>query len=286
MINLELLEQVIDTSNKSKLIDKKLIRDIGLDAVERSDDLTKSHFNELSFGRIDEKNATGECAIEKGEMVIDYNNWIIRSLHINFKNNQDILFYNLDMVRTMIHEVNHLREYSARDNDDIESILLALSSHTVFELLGRYKLGNRNRFASINKVFSAMDKIYTKLYSIIPDERLAEIYAYKEIFESLKSLDGFKEKYDSMLADYYRGLILEYHVGYKLSNSDYSPTMDYLNRIIELGILRNKFYSDKIDRLKTLLNEQKGLNVEEKMRYGLPVEPGEKKELKKIITYI
>ena len=265
MISEELLEEIIELSKNNKLIDKSLITRIIIDIICKSDEITQNSFNKIVFSKINWKNVLCTCNLNSGIIKVDYDKCVSGLIKKNKHDNNFILKYNLEFIRYILHEIEHLKESYKMTKYNVESVLIYLSSLSLL-------LSNKG---SINK------NIYLKLYDIIPAERIADVESYKLLLNSIYNFHDFEKQYEEVVNYIYRNYVFEYYKGYKKFSHDTSPFIIYLTEISNRGIL-------SIDDLKPLeeLCNKENLTIEEKMKYGLPVDLLESKQLNKSLRNV
>lgn len=111
------------------------------------------------------------------------------------------------------------------------------------------------------------DLVYDKIWEICPDEKIAEVGAYKELLKSLDNYNDFEEKYaftyHKIKKWYIASLMMGYNYNQKL-NLYNIPLNDYLSEIARLdvnGIINSTLKEEcfNIDQYE----------IEDRMKYGL-----------------
>ena len=282
MISLELLEEIILKSNKSIYIDKDLLERIITDVIEKEDYVTKKNFNGVVFKRINRKNVGCCYNTDSKKISIDYD----KILKKNFWN--DCLINNLEIVQSMLHEIQHVKETSKLQTKNIESYLIRLSDLKVIENMSLNELKTIKRFVTesfFNKLYDKKYKqIYIKLFDLIPGERIAEIDAYKYLLDSLLEYPNFKNEHHDAMEYLYSIYFGKNLFCYKLNRKKFRiPLLEYIKYI-------NYFSKDEQDLLyKKLIkrSDLESLSVEDKIKYGFETNFDEVTEFRqKSLKYI
>lgn len=275
----EYLEELISLSNKDILITENLIEKIINDIVE------EYKFNGVIFGDTNwSGNVMCSCDINSKNIIVNYEK--IKREFNGLKRNS--LQKNLIILSYLFHEFNHLKEESILETLSFESLLISYSNFDIFLILAESKLKHMKYLVSEN-LYNKMlkkhqEKLYNKMYDKIPGERLANIRAYKQVFEAISSYPGFDEKYmdDLIFINYlYRD---QYYLGYdtyKKSGKYYSgPLLEYL-KFIKMSDLLDSYGFYSLDTEAFLDKSSKEFTIEERMFYGFPVTLEETDELDK-----
>ena len=286
MISLELLDEFNNTVNSGQCISQELLKKIIINEVENSDTITKNSFNDIVFESLPESNALGSFEADDGLIIIDHDKMQHKYDKSIKECKEDIFIYNIGFIQALLHEFEHLKEISKSKNNNIESLIIRLSSmDIIFDFYD-------NKYSKLDSVLGTdvteliIDRLgfskYKSLYNITPNERLADIYSYKTIFESFSRFPDFDKDLLKLL---YNVLIFEYHNGYKISKDSYSPTITYLNKLKKLLNYKSNEFNSLILKFYMLYNSlEESLTLEEKMRYGLQVPFNERKEIRKVLT--
>ncbi len=264
MISNELLEQIIYLSEKGILVDKNLINHIVLDEINNSDYITKDIFSGLTFEKIYEKDIMCLCNTLKGIITVDLN-----KLYKYHRRTENVLYTNLQIVRYVLHELEHLKEKYKSTKDDTIKLLLDISNPDIMYDIYKSKLLSKKR--KDKKV----DKLYFKLYNFIPGERIADIDSSLKILKSVKSYPKNLNIHKKLEKDYINNLYSGYIKVFK-GNMFNVPLEDYLYNINQEKYLYDfKFYSS--DKKEFYDNVTKLYSIEDKMRFGLPITIDESK---------
>lgn len=249
MISNKLIEEIIYISSKNKFIDKEMVLKILIDSMKEDDDIVKRRLNGLTFNRVD--SGVASCDKKRGIIVVD-----IYKIY-NQKNSNEyvylsILSYNLFIVQCILHELQHLKEFYQKNENDFESLLIKYSSSEFLYYNIKNDQEKRNLF-------------YKKVYKLIPNERLANINSSEALLQSLNNYPNFSLNYlDSLL--FINNLHIDYFkIGYILQkNYQYNfPLYEYLNVIgIDLKT---------INYILEIVNEFNDIDSKTKMKYGLQI---------------
>lgn len=276
----EYLEELINFSDKDKIITMELIEKIIYDIVKE-----EYRFNEVIFNNTNWSNdVMCSCDIVSRNIIVDYKN-IDKEYN---KSKRNSLQKNLIILSYLFHEVNHLKEEKIMELSNFESLLIAYSSFDIIGLLADKKIKHMKYLINdelyIKILETKQDRLYLKIYDKIPGERIANIRSYKEVLESIYNYPNFKEKYNGDLEEINKIYIKQYYLGYdnyKKQEKYYpGPLLDYLKFIKKSGLLENLYFSNKNTKL-FLETSSKKFTIEERMLYGLPVTLEETKVLDK-----
>lgn len=276
----EYLEELISFSNKEEFVSKKLIEKIIYDIVDEDCRLNQVIFGVTSWSG----DVKCSCDINYRNILVDY-----EKLRKDYnKSKKSSLQKNLILLSYLFHEVEHLKEDSIISLLNFESLLISYSSIDIFYPLAESKLKHMKYFIADNIYIKMLEKqqdqLYLKIYDKIPGERIANIRAYKQVFEAVNYYPNFKEKYIDdfkFINNLYKD---QYYLGYdnyKKKDKFYKgPLLDYLKFIKMTGLLDDfDFYCEDIKRF--LEKSSKEFSIEERMLYGLPVTLKETDELDK-----
>ena len=193
--------------------------------------------------------------------------------------------YNLNILKCILHEIEHVRQYRLYDNktNSLESKLIYMS----FNIYYNYDLTDEEKEIIENKIEQEYYKLDTFYYSE-PTERMAFINSALEIVGIAKKLcldENIKELY---LLD-----ILEYEDSeYEISNNGkvICPLKKYIK--IENNILNKKGEVCYEEYFRSIMNRKSNMSLSKRMKYGLPITKAEyllhneKMENNKIIKLI
>lgn len=196
---------------------------------------------------------------------------------IDMSDEEKILFANLELLSTLLHEVMHAKdrtEFMNKTPNDLKN-LLYLS--TDFDLLRRgyvqkyynLSIGRLHMF----RIVSQRKKLYNKTYNLNPCERLANIKSYETIVDQIKPLA--KGKYDRIVnLEYYR--YLSYLLaGYETYSSEYTcPTDQYLHEV-KLDKIWKKLGFYNPNKIEMVTDIKKRYSLKDRIEYGLPVSEDE-----------
>lgn len=272
MIDEELIDEIIQISSKKKFISKDLIKRILFNLIESSDKVTQDAFKELKFIHIDWEDTFCTCNTYTGVVKFDYDK-CIKDMKLSSYNSKATLINNLEIVRYLIHEYQHLLEIYKCKQTGIETILLFVSDINGF-LLQKYcnEEGLNEDF-----LFHKYKKIYLTLYDYIPAERIADINSYKLLLDSLTQ---FKSEcngiIDLIISDYLDACSR----GYKFSIDNGYPINYYLNYLCKKDLMEPNIKNGFI----SIANSLTDLTLQDRFKYGLKASSQEYKTLKKEIN--
>ena len=283
MISNELLEEVINISLKEEIIDQDLLMKIIYSVVDNCSDRTRANFNGVEmFKEFKREKLTNADYIEEYKIIrVFYLNIVKNGL---LRKNLNVFKTNLYMLQVILHEIEHLKSDTKELTDDFESKLIKNSSATfIWELiednLNEFLLKHKTSII-INKYLQKKYELFTfKTWDVCPDEKLAEAYSNEILIDSINKYYNFKEKYpkeyEYALKTYLNGLL----TGYKfLKNKDeYNiPLIQYLDAINNIDVL------NKVDEsIKEEIKNADKYSLEERIKYGLPIEKDSIKVLMK-----
>ena len=284
MVGNDLIEKIIYKSNKNQYIDKNTIKEIIEQVISKSDKVTRDKFNGVNFK--DSQLCYDACSVadvKQCRIIVDYDK-------MTCENDSSMLAANLDIVAILLHEISHLEEFNKIKRKDLEAILLNASDLVFFENLAISRLKKYRFFLSdsfyTTLIIKLQQKLYLKIYDKIPSERLANINAYRKLYESISSYQRFDELYQDAYYAVKHSLIEQYFLGYDkiLNGSDcYNvPLVDYFKFIKQEHLLEEfNFYSK--DLTQFLDNCSSEFTLEERMRFGLPITSYETNDLSKTL---
>ncbi len=284
MVGNDLIEKIIYKSNKNQYIDKNTIKEIIEHVISKSDKVTRDKFNGVNFK--DSQLCYDACSVadvKQCQIIVDYDK-------MTCGNDSSMLEANLDIVATLLHEISHLEEFNKIKRKDLEAILLNASDLVFFENLAISRLKKYRIFLSdsfyTNLIIRLQQKLYLKIYDKIPSERLADINAYRRLYESISSYHKFDELYQDAYYAVKYSLIEQYFSGYNKtlnkSNCCNVPLIDYF-KFIKQEHLLEKFHFYSKDLNQFLNNCSNEFTLEERMRFGLPITSDEIKDMSKTL---
>ena len=276
----EYLEELISFSNKDKFVSKELIEKIIYDIVDEECRLNQVIFGDTSWGG----DVKCSCDINCRNILVNY-----ESINKDYNSSKKKpLQKNLILLSYLFHEVQHLKEDSIIKLLNFESLLISYSSFDVFFQLAESKLKHMRCLIGEDLykkiVEKKQDQLYLKIYYKIPGERIANIRAYKQVFETIYNYPGFEEKYIDdfkFINNLYKD---QYYLGYDNYNKKgkyyKGPLLDYLKFIKMTELLDTFDFYSPVPKI-FLKKCSKEFDIEERMLYGLPVTLEETDELDK-----
>lgn len=284
MISNEILEEIIEISKKGQYLSKGFIHRLYINLLEQCDPITKSKFQDFYFVENIFGGLENGAACMKIEGITKYCYHAV-ILDVSETKHLPFLQANLYMVLYLVHELEHLKEHYKITKNNFESRLIQNSDGMFIKKLIEDKylpifLINRVRPIFIEKYLEKKyQKFYLPVWNIFPDEKIAEVDAFKIIYDSLNNYPNFKEIYNEdykfILKEYYKALLSGYK-RYKYSKEFTVPLKKYLEEIKKIdkyGIL-----DPALEKELQNFNEYSSY---EKMKYGLPITIEDIQEVKK-----
>lgn len=270
MISEELLNEIVFVSSRRQLLDKRMILNLVTSIIDASDEKTKSIFNGIRFvGHRSLDLATfAEFNPDTGYVLMNMDK--MKSLKFDLS----ILSCNLQIVQTIMHEINHVREEYKKTLGGIEAFLINASDN----ILANNDIANQiqKRYVDCKKKQDLLDclflKIYSEIYDFIPAERIAEISAYEDLISSLNNLDDFSFKYKQDFLLLKKNLFKSYA---RVYTNGIIPISEYFKLINQFDDLNNLSFYSTINR-EFLENSKKLFKLEDRFKYGLPIESKDK----------
>lgn len=276
MINNELIEELLKISKQNKIIDKEFIKKIISSIIEKLNYESKSKFNGVVFINMDWDCALATFNKYTNEIEIDYNKAV---KHFKDLLNDDYFKINLEFIHCILHEIQHLDEYYKLTQNDIQAKILNVGTGEFIYSYLRYK--NKQVYGTKNEIDYYTKKdyydFYLKYWVLIPSERIADYGAATILKNSLDKYPNLNiNKIDTNYLLYNLFYILE--DGYIYDKEKERYNMPLLKYFEALGYKTNlESFGIKIDLLGNVLNE---LDVEYKMKLGLPITYEEHEKLK------
>lgn len=286
MLDLNLLDEVIDTSLKHKVISKPfLIKVLGTE-IEKCSQYTKDHFKGINFKKMD--NLYG-LYIPKGKININYDLLCENDFDAINEDNY-FLQKNIFMLYAMLHELEHFKEIEKiKMKKKYESELL---NYFHKEFIYNKKVEKDLNESMIKKFFLDNTKIYEniyikkikllteKLYILDLREKIADFDSLKSINTALYNHANFKEKYFNsfdFFAKYFYTLILN---GYVCEKDKINfPLFDFLNNLDAVDRLTKlDFWDKKNNNLD--FNKLEKIDLYDRLKYNFPISVEEYKLVK------
>lgn len=256
MISNELLDEIISLSNKDKFINKKIIIKALEEVLNYFGHEKSKKFNGLIFTGLSTKgDMRGLFSPETNQIFLDIN----RTYKDVLKLAPNKLGSNLDIIGILFHELEHFKEQFKVKENNFEAKLIKLSDITD-------------------------EKLYENLYDCVPIEKLAYANSFEILLNNILNYPNFKENnfetYKYINNQYISLLKLGYI--YVESIEKYNiPLFEFLQASKKLNKLNELIKLKKADET----NKNK-LSLENKFKYGLPVNKEDVEELnkRKILT--
>lgn len=192
-------------------------------------------------------------------------------IYLLYTSNDIMLYRNLIITRTILHELEHSNQKKIIDNEqNLESDILKLQSEFTWEfiydeLLKSNCLPNETTQKLAQKIFI---KVYQDVYFLDPAERLANIKASKIILQILSLLDYNNDILIKLLEDSFKNYLLR---GYEeLDGKIVPPTPEYF-RLIGKKEKLNKFLWYNEEHAKCLKLTKEKYSLDKRLLYGLPI---------------
>ena len=207
---------------------------------------------------------------------------------LRFDNFSRILAYNVELLLTLLHEIDHALQYKkgTENPESFEGSLLQLCFYPEMEIWGRNELRRYVylRFKFIhNTNLGKMHNDFSKKFNIefgmdTPYERLARIDSGKQVLGLLDMFDADIKKIP-VVKNYFKSQLLNFYMqGYDKTKEITSPIKRYLEGIRNLGYSKlNKLASNVENRFDEITV------VDDKIKYGLDVTDAEISEFKRRI---
>lgn len=256
MISNELLEEVIDISKKDKLIDKIFILKLVKEIISNTDEITQNKFN--YFGFCNNKDFLGKTNPNTGVILLSLGE-CYKAVNIE---KIPMLEKNINIINTILHEVEHLKEYSKEQKNGIEGKLIYISNFS-------------NSYAD--------SKTNLDRYYLNPSEKIAHAQSWKELLKIVKQYPNFITEHQTTYYYINNMYIGDLKQGYKKSKSGKynTPLFDFL-----ISINRSSLGSEIFKLVPVSENKiSNNISLEKKFMYGLKITNEDMKNLnsKKLI---
>lgn len=280
MISNELLEEVINISQKKRYISKGLLLRIALNVIENLDSKTKSRLQEIKFVDSDWEFALASCDRKRGIIEVDYTRLLQQEKNLN---PLSYLKANLSIIQYLLHEIEHLNEHFKSKQNDLQAKIINICSGEFIHKSFQNKVKDwpyHKRIEYANKKFR---EFCEDNWAIIPIEKIAEADSINNILNSIKAYPNFtyqhSETYFSILIKYIKSLKLGYEFN-EQTGSYNIPLIDYLSALNSKIDLKDigLVLKPSSNNSNKLISE---LSIEERMKLGLPITSKDIKELNK-----
>ena len=270
MISEEILEEIIHLSKRRQLLDKKLILKIAISIIDNLDDESKSIFSGIKFvgNRVLGITNFAQFNEDSGSILMNMDQMN------GLKREYSILYCNLQLVETLMHEINHLKESYKKKKGGIEAFLITasddfLSKNNIYKDIQKHYLDCNKKQELLDRLYG---KVYFEIYDFIPGERIAEISAYEDLISSLNNYPNFRKAYKKDFALLKMNLYDEY---VRVYVKDIIPLVEYFKLINYFDALQGLSFFSTIRR-EFLENSKKYFKVEDRFKYGLPTDKKDK----------
>lgn len=188
------------------------------------------------------------------------------SLKFNIKSFEYYYYINLVVLRIIIHEFNHAKQYKKIDSskNDEETFLCKICTRSLEEMFyaSSIPITNKNDYYNL-------EYLKDGLYIINPLERMAELNALNYIRKLILKSDKIPSKINDIFSLAQVNLILKGH-----KNEYLSPTIKFLDELgYENDLSKFKFYNDIID--KEFLDSFMKYSYLDRIYYGYPIKKEE-----------
>ena len=266
---------------KNKLFDESFIYECA-NILYNEDDYT-SYLKEIKiYDGIDESDAIAAFVREEDELIVSFDDCIddanqMMEYLTKSSKEERLMLANASIMHVLMHEFVHIdqEKQEMEDNNSFEKELLIRCD--AFLLLSEdNKYSNYIIKHGINplellKITNYAYKLSRNNYLISPTERLAQIYAYKDLFKIIRPI---KKDYTSLYNFFIREYIWEYLNGYEVIDGlIQGPTSKYFQN---LGL--DIFFKE----LSTYIeNNQEYFDYSNRLLYGLELTNDELNNLSK-----
>lgn len=245
------LEEIIYTSKKQEFIGKLQMAKTIRNYIKSLEDCTKNTYAGLRFTNIDNSGTLAQYNTSEKTISVDIYNLYGYTKRMKRKNDLSYLSCNLEIVQTIFHEVEHMREDYKKAKNEAERIILTYGNQTyAFDELKKQ---------GIVKDAKEFSKIYSKNWKFFPIERIAEMDSYSQVLMSILNYPNFKEKYNKELDFIANQYIKSNFLGYNYRMQESSALMIYLKLINKENVK---------DELEQSLNDD---SLFKTIRCGLPI---------------
>ena len=242
MISNELLNEIIEISEKGQLLDSKMIRKIVKEVVSNIDRYSRNLFGPLRFKQSKVFNA--ETNISTGEMRFCLENCY---KDINAIKDATVLEKNLHLLGTILHEVEHLQEQYKLRKGKIEGKLINVSNYQVDYLID--------------------EELNEDTYYVNPSEKIAYGLSYRKLIDILSNHPNFTKKYPKVFKNIYNTYIMNLELGYNLDMPNV-PLIDFITSFDDVEYLKQ--IKIRLSRKRNMFKINK-MDLEDRFMYGMPV---------------
>lgn len=252
-MELEILKLIYDYSTNGELVDRKFVDKIIEIVVSKKslDDYVRSVQHTYKLPKDDQGVVCAVYDSLNRELLIDYTSMLIVVGHLGYYNQlfvplEIIMSKNIKLTQIILHELEHAYQNKQKDNmsdDSIEAKLTRVCFNIDFSLS-------------------------LKLYDYVPTERLANVYSFLTI---LNSIEPIKESIPNLHEFIQASLIEELLTGYNESlDKGYWPLELFLSKIGQRKVWTEfDFYDQNVDRL--IKNVSDKYTFAKSLALGLPV---------------
>ncbi len=303
-MNEKLLDLLIDYSKRGEYVDLKFADEVAKIFYESHDIIIPLPVFELSSDKRT-PNILGRLNIINQKIILNVpvlyahiTSELQQYSHLLSTSLDRTLFYNIYLCKTILHELEHIRQYSLVASD----IHILRYSNPDYFNFSDDKFNNQNVLEKIiidlhrggmhfdpifdcksldeiyeilNSRFKVMDAKYNRLYSVDPLENLAEMHANDTLLGALG-----QEQTPELIAIQYLNLQKALLYGY---SSSLSPTLKFFENVskhtgLDLSVLKNfKCYDE--NKTKMLKMTTENYSLDSRLKLGLAISADEYKSL-------
>lgn len=290
MLNLDILDEVIDTSLKHEVISKSfLVKTLGTE-LDKCSKYSKDHFKSITFKKM--KNLYG-LYMPEGKININYD-LLCENGYEAINEDNYFLQKNIFMIYAMLHELEHFKEIEKIENNKkYESDILKyfhedylfnkkvekdLSESFIGVLIGFLNLKNTKIYENI--YIKKILLLTEKLYVLDLREKIADFDSIKSINQALFNHHNFKEKYFDTFDFFAKFFYTSILNGYVCKKDKINfPLFDFLNNLDATEKLTEfDFWDNKNNTID--LDKVSKIGLYDRLKYNLPVTVDEYKLVK------
>jgi len=289
-----ILDLLYDYSKSEKKIDDNFINYVTKIIIKEKDleeYVTKIKYKNLKIPRITQNGLeifSMAYDYKKREMLVSKLNieFLYQILYENLKNSKfddfEKHFYCNSMILCgLLHEAEHANQHKKINlkNNNFENLLLFISNYILNEFnkkgkVAQFFVGFDKKLVNDSKL---IHKLKTQYSTLVPEERMANIYAFREIQHLLEKVRG---EIPNVIDELQSHLISLYLKGYDFDKTISSPTERYLEDLNNLNLSKKELYFNQ--NLKYLNEKEKRNTLENRLTLGLNITSEEYSNIKKL----
>ncbi len=182
----------------------------------------------------------------------------------NYPKDKIYLYLNLDILFTIIHELEHAKHYINKSNNSFNGNYL----NDIY-LANEYDNTNMNSMQYISMVYYTIKTNWNRLSSL--KEYHTDINAYNIILKALEASKSYLEELTSYKALKASNIAKNYNLN---GPKEYIPFLVYYETVFPKKLINFSFYSEDINEFTKKVNKE--FSFEDKVLYGLPITSDEK----------